>query len=253
MPPVPEGYATYESLLRAIMPNLRSCPPAVVAEQLVRSARDVCEHTNLWKKRMPFVPLQAGEAEYNYGQLPPNAEVSTVLSAQLVTEREGGLPSGVASSIADLFAGSDADDLLDGTPMTHVTAAALIAGEVSGVPAGWPTEGQEGPPRFIATLNIGKFAVAPRPNEEFDYRVQAYLALRPTFQATALPEEIMTVIWEPLYHRTLQVLHSQPGVPWASQASRDYHGSQYQFYRGRGQRTTGEVNSPKCVIPRPYE
>ena len=46
-----------------------------------------------------------------------------------------------------------------------------------------------------------------------------------------------------LYHRTLQDLHAQPGVPWASQRSRDYNASQYALhsYREHDNTATGGV------------
>ena len=226
------GHVNFDALVDEISPNVRECPPHTVRQHIQRAMVAACEHTQMWRWRQPAMRLTEGVADYQY-QPPVGGDISRVLVATLV-ETVPGADGGV-EKVA--------------TQLRLVRAEALFSERVAGIPLGWPAVGDLGTPLYIATVSRGRIVVAPAPDDR-EYDLSLYVSLRPKATVTTMPEEMLDALWEPVYHRTLQSLHTQTGVPWASKESRDYHASQYQFFVNRRHGDAGEIDTVRVVQPR---
>jgi len=212
---------TFISMENKLAANVPGCPRPTI-EQFVRDiAIEVCEKTLVWRFEQEPITLTQGVYEYDY-DVPEYSEVVAVIHAALTADGD--------------YAG---------------TLTPVIQEDLHRTYPDWPSADttKRTQPRVISQFNPDHFVVAPVPDNAKVYAVKAFLALRPTPDATGMDKTAMDEVEQLIMHGVLQHLHTIPDKSWTDYGVASYHAKQYSYKTAlrRAKANLGVARAPLSV------
>lgn len=226
---------SFDSLVPLLQPSVPGCPQPIIVQYIRDSAIRTCERTLLWRQQLPLFNLQPGVFEYLYNS-PAHTEVHVLFEAHvngfplLKLTLEQALER--YPSWADLFGGIDPEVVWGGSLTGGFNHSQLNTVQYNAnTELVFPPEAMEAAsnPRFITHLGPTKYIVLPLPDDEREYKVRMFVALKPKRSATGMDEDIFNELEDSIMHGALQHLLVLPNFSWSDRELASYHAKQYVF------------------------
>lgn len=220
----------FESLIPRIAPSVPGCPTPTILQSIKDAAVRMCEQTLAWRYVEPKFNLLPGVPEYNYRK-PENSEVHAVFEATI-----NGYPLDRLTLEQTLELYPQWVDLYSGLTAAEVWQSAESDTYNSGPYNTSPLNGGTGSikipdealkdasePRAMCQITPDKYVVLPLPDNEKDYTIRMFYALKPKRTATGMDEVAFNELEDVIVHSTLERLLIMPEVPWSDRELASYH------------------------------
>lgn len=205
----------FSTLAVRVSPSVPGCPTATITAAVRDSARKTCERTLAYRYTPATMLLTPSTFEYAY-DVPENTEVHAI----------------VAMTVNDTVL----------RPLTLEQA-------INKYPQ-WGAAGTEGTPADVTQVTVDKYVVLPPPNDQADYTVRMFLALKPKTTATGMEEVALGELTDTIVHGALERLLVLPNVPWADRELAAYHAKQYLFHTSERRARTNLGNQRAALTVR---
>lgn len=186
----------FSEIVTRLAPSVPGAP-SVIVEQYVRDAAiEACERTLAWRYEQAPIRLTRGGHDYAYE--PPNhSEVHAILTATV-----------------------------NGNKITPVSLD-----QMHDIYPKWPysDNNEEAEPRYITTIDVDHFAVAPIPDGKTNYDVRMIVALKPLRTATEMDKTAFDDLENVIMHGALQHLLVLPERSWSDRELASYHAKQFAY------------------------
>lgn len=226
----------FSELVSRASPSVPGCPFATVRNAIRNSAIKTCERTLAYRYEAAKKFLLPGVFEYSF-PIPANTECAAIIGATL-----NGSPLDVLTleqAIARypdwpvIYSGVDPDDLWaltdPGAWGDQIYNEDLFAeGSEFVLPPEVVADG--GAPLCITQVTVDKYVVLPMPDDNIDYYLKLFLALKPTRTATGMETVALRDLEDTILHGALEELLVTPNVSWADRELAAYHAKQYLFH-----------------------
>jgi hypothetical protein len=226
---------SFDSLVPLLQPSVPGCPQPTIVEYIRNSAIRTCERTLYWRYQVPTFTLSPGVLEYAYIK-PLNTDVHVLFDAMVNCSPLERLTLEQAiykyPCWADLFSGVNPQIVWQNTPGgTYNTNQYNQIQYNGGGNLVLPPEALEdaSTPRSITQLTPDKFIILPLPDDEQEYKVRMFVALKPKRNATGMDEFVFNELEDIIMHNALQHLLVLPSQAWSNQDLAAYHARQYVF------------------------
>jgi len=210
----------FSEIVTRLAPSVPGAPNVVVEQYVRDAAIQACERTLAWRYEQPAIRLTQGIHDYPYE--PPNfSEVHAIITATV-----------------------------NGNKMKPVSLDQL-----HDIYPKWPfgSSDEEAEPRYISTVDVDNFAVAPIPDGDTDYDVRMIIACKPLRTAIEMEESVLDDLENVIMHGALQHLLVLPERSWSDRELASYHAKQFAFQiserRARANLGTGR-GSMRVQYPR---
>lgn len=249
---------TFTSLVPKLSPSAPGCPTPTIVQYVRDAAIYVCEQTLAWRHAQKPYALTPAIAYYEY-QKPTSSEVHAVFAAivndspldRLTLEQAlERYPAWVDdySGIPDIDFWPEGGAF--GTPEFNETA--FNDGSDYTVPDTALADGSE--PRVFTQISPHGFVILPMPDDDKPYDLRLIYALKPTRDATGIPQHIFDDLEDCIVHRVLQELLILPGHAWSDRELAAYHARQFRYRvtERRARANIGNMRASMSVQMRPF-
>lgn len=179
------------SLFRAdILPDVPTCPNAIVDQAIRNAAIDFCRYTLTWRYTLSPINVVADTAEY---ALTPPSD-SLIESIHYATH--------------------------DDTPLVKTTEAEMDSEE------GWRDNTTTSPDKYYISSR-GTIKLVYTPEDSLINGLDIIVILKPTQTATTLADTLYDDHLEAISHGAKSRLFAKPGKPWTSADAAIYHDAMF--------------------------
>ena len=177
--------------------SVPGCPQPTILQYVRKIAIEVCEKTLVWRFEHNVMRLSNGVYEYEYEDVPTDAEVCGVIFAAL-----------------------------NDSPIANKTQE-----EIHRLYPAWPSlsVAARGTPIVYGQFDPDHFVVAPVPDDSTTYDMKMFLALKPSRDATKMAKTPLDECTDLIVHGVLQHLLLLPGKSWTDHELASYHAKQYVY------------------------
>lgn len=223
----------FSTLVPEIAPSVPGAPQPLIVKHIRNAAIRACEISLLWRWAEPPFVLQPGVHE-NFFRKPPQTAVHVLFRAICNNEP---LERMLLEDALDKYpewavrfnglTGDELWSLTDPETMNSQEYNELLYNGSTEIVL--PPEALEGggTPRTVTQLTPDKYVVLPLPDDEAEYTMQLFYALKPTKTADGMDEAIMNELEDTIVHGALQQLLVMPKVAWNDNVLSSYHARQY--------------------------
>lgn len=172
--------------LNEVMPELPSCPKAMVVNAIRNAVIEFCARSRVWQVDLAAIAAVANQAAYAFS--PPAASVV----AEVISAWYDALPiyPNTQSDLADLY-------------------------------DNWTTEA--GDPKYFVQNDTASLILVPMPDASLASAITVKVALKPTRAATAVESWLSEKYLEEMAHGAKGRLLAIPKKPWSDAALSAYH------------------------------
>lgn len=224
----------FSTLVHRIQPSAHGCPQPTLIQYIRDAAIRACERTLYWRYQIPLFYLQPGVAEYAYNK-PADTDVHAVFEAVVNDRPLERLTLDKAIELypqwADLYSGVSPALIAENDPNLF-NLALYNAEQYNGGGAGeLPPDAlaDASTPQSICQITPDKYIILPLPDDQRQYRMRMFVALKPRRNAVGMEEFIFDELEEVIFHGALQHLLVLPKVPWSDRELAAYHAKQFVF------------------------
>ena len=227
---------SFESLVYKLSPSVPGCPQPTIVQYIRDAAIRTCERTLSWRYQIPLFNLSPGVVEYPFNQ-PVNTDVHAIFEAVVNCTPLDRVTLEQAIHRYPCWA-----DLFNGLSLQNVWAqtqsGSFNSPQYNQVPYNgsgafvYPDEALEGArdPLIITQINADGYIVLPMPDDEKDYEMRMFVALKPKRDADGMDEFIFNELEDVIMHNALQHLLVLPETNWSDRELATYHAKQYLFH-----------------------
>jgi len=224
----------FESLVYKLSPSVPGCPQPTIVQYIRDAAIRTCERTLYWRYQIPVFNLSPGVVAYPFNQ-PPNTDVHAIFEAVVNCNLLDRVTLEQAiyryPCWADLFGGLDPQSVWGQSGSFNASQYNQLLFGGSGQ-LQLPDEALEGArePLVISQINPDGYIVLPMPDDEKDYEMRMFVALKPKRDADGMDEFIFNELEDVIMHNALQHLLVLPDTNWSDRELATYHAKQYLFH-----------------------
>ena len=186
----------FSELVTRLAPSVPGAPNVVVEQYVRDAAIEACERTLAWRHEQAPIRLNKGGHDYAY-EPPDYAEVHAIITA---TVNGNKLKSVSLDHLHDLY-------------------------------PKWPygAANEQAEPRYITTIDVDNFAVAPIPDGSTNYDVRMIVACKPLRTAEEMDKTVHDDLENVIMHGALQHLLVLPERTWSDRELASYHAKQFAY------------------------
>lgn len=250
----------FDDLVEIAAPSVPGCPFPTVSQAIRRSAIKTCERTLAYRYSAAKYQLLPGVFEYSF-PIPDNTECCAIISADI---NDNLLLHLTLEQARDkypkwpvIYSGEDPDILFSLTPGGPFNESDYNVDAFNDIPDFvLPPEvvADGGEPQIITQVTADQYAVVPLPDDNVDYFIKLFLALKPKRTATGMDSVACSELQDTIIHGALEQLLVLPNVPWADRELAAYHAKQYLFHTSerRARTNLGAQRGSLRVRPVPF-
>jgi hypothetical protein len=226
---------TFASLVPRVAASVPGCPQPTIIQYIRDSAIRTCERTLYWRYQIPLFNLVPGVSEYAYNK-PINTDVHAVFEAVVNCSPLERLTMEKAIELypcwADLFSGLDPASIWNQFPGNQFNEYQYDESQFNGqdefvLPPDALADAST--PQSITQISPDRYIILPLPDDQRDYQMRMFVALKPKRNATAMDSYIFDELEEAIMHGALQHLLVLPNTNWSDRELAAYHAKQYVF------------------------
>lgn len=231
----------FTTLVPRISTVATGCPTPTIIAHIREAAIRVCGQSLFWRQELRKINLLPGVFEYAF-PTPLKSEVAVIF--RMLTDE---CPLEVLTleqaldrfpQWADLFSGLTPEEAWAETEPNPFNAEPTNTTTVNNsneyqlVPA---TVEKASQPQVVTQVSPHRFVVLPLPDDQAPYLTRIIAALKPSRDATHIPQIVFDEIEDALFHSALQHLMAIPQRSWSSSEQATYHGrlARYEISRLR--------------------
>ena len=186
----------FSEIVTRLAPSVPGAPNVVVEQYVRDAAIEACERTLAWRYEQPPIRLTRGGYDYDY-EPPDDSEVHAIITATV-----------------------------NGSKLKPVSLD-----HMHDIYPKWPHGGsnEEAEPRYITSVDVDRFAVAPIPDASVNYDVRMIVALKPLRTATEMDKTALDDLENVIMHGALQHLLVLPERSWSDRELASYHAKQFAY------------------------
>jgi len=178
---------SFESLVYKLSPSVPGCPQPTIVQYIRDAAIRTCERTLSWRYQIPVFNLSPGVVEYPFNQ-PVDTDVHAIFEAVVNCNPLDRVTLEQAihryPCWADLFNGVDLQTIWGQSGSFNSPQYNQVPYNGSGLLV-YPDEALEGArdPLIITQINADGYIVLPMPDDDKDYEMRMFVALKPKYHA----------------------------------------------------------------------
>jgi hypothetical protein len=251
---------TFASLVPRVQASVPGCPNATIVQYIRDSAIRTCERTLYWRYQIPLFNLVPGVAEYAYNK-PSNTDVHAVFEAVVNKRPLERLTLEKAIELypqwADLFSGVSPQDIWNQFPGNQFNEFQYDESQFNGQDEFTLSDdalADASTPQSITQVTPDRYIILPLPDNQRDYQMRMFVALKPKRNASAMDGFIMDELEEVIMHGALQHLLVLPSQAWSDRELAAYHAKQYVYQTSerRARANLGNVRGMMRVRMQPF-
>lgn len=245
-------FSSIANRVEALAPQV---PRPTVLEHIRLAARLACEKTLAWRYVPSTSLLLPGVHEYAF-DVPTYAEVEHIYGVSMNDMPLALINLDVAIARypewATLFSGEDAEEVWSETPGGYLNAPeynedVLAAGSTFVVPDSIVADASR--PEAVTMVTPQRYIVLPLPDDEEDYTIRMWLALKPLRTADEMEEQAFNELEDLFVWGALESLFTMPGKPWTNPEYAVHYGQKFRegYLEKRRRANIGHIRGPMSV------
>jgi len=249
---------SFESLVYKLSPSVPGCPQPTIVQYIRDAAIRTCERTLSWRYQIPVFNLSPGIVEYTFDK-PDDTEVHAIFEAIVNCNPLDRVTLEQAihryPCWADLYNGLSAAEIWGQSALYNSPQYNQLPYNANGefvLPEG-ALEGARDP-LIITQVTPDKYIVLPMPDDEKDYEMRMFVALKPSRDAAGMDEFMFNELEDVIMHNALQHLLVLPETNWSDRELATYHAKQYLFHltERRARANLGNARATMTARSQPF-